>query len=418
MAPHTAWRPLHKGHADLFSGVYIREDDDLVVQTSFPIVLRRTYNSGDGHSRQFGVDATHPGEWWLYGDNDPRVPWAELILADGGRIRFTRISPGDTRDGAVLTHNSTPTEFNGALLSWTGSTWQLRLRDGSTASFMDCEGQAQTCWLIESRDPDGHTITFARDASGLLLRMESDGQSIAFDYDDHKRIIRAYDTSQNEVRYHYDDDGRLIRAGMSDGTVRRYSYDSRNHLVRIEEPGRIVENRFDESGRWAYQTVKDSENDPDPYVAIAHYVVENGVVVETDFDEGDGLEVSRYNAHGYILSETLFADSSTPVTFRYLLDSSSNVANGQPCRARVSRVRDARRPADCSRRHREGSGDSCQPRAVSPHGQPTCMECSSDAGGAAETRLQTVTCRVFYRDVVPLRVVGSRMCVRWHRSSR
>jgi YD repeat-containing protein len=328
VAPHTTWRPLHKGYADLSTGVYIREDDDLVVPTPFPIVLRRTYNSGDGHSRQFGIDATHPGEWWLHGDNDPRVPWAELILADGGRIRFTRISPGDTRDGAVLTHNSTPTEFNGALLSWTGSTWQLRLRDGSTASFMDCDGQAQMCSLIESRDPDGHTITFARDASGLLLRMESEGQSIAFDYDDQKRIIRAFATSQNEVRYDYDDAGRLIHAAMSDGTVRRYAYDSRNYLVRIEEPGRIVENRFDESGRWAYQTVKDSENDPDPYVAIARYVVENGVVVETDFDEGDGLEVSRYNAHGYIVSETLFANSSTPVTFRYLLDSSSNVASG------------------------------------------------------------------------------------------
>src|SRR5262245_48477102 len=53
---HTPWSPLHKGGADLSTGVYGREDDDLVVNTPMPIVLRRTYNSGDGHSRQFGVN--------------------------------------------------------------------------------------------------------------------------------------------------------------------------------------------------------------------------------------------------------------------------------------------------------------------------------------------------------------------------
>src|SRR5437899_6895212 len=48
-------KPLHKGYADLSTGLYIREDDDLVVNTAMPIILRRTYNSGDGgHSRQFG----------------------------------------------------------------------------------------------------------------------------------------------------------------------------------------------------------------------------------------------------------------------------------------------------------------------------------------------------------------------------
>ena len=63
--------------------VYTREDDDLFMNTANPIVLRRTYQSADQHSRQFGVNATHPGEWWLHGDGDQRVPWGELILPDG-----------------------------------------------------------------------------------------------------------------------------------------------------------------------------------------------------------------------------------------------------------------------------------------------------------------------------------------------
>src|ERR1700722_17886464 len=83
---HRPWRPQHKGSADLSTGVYAREDDDLVVNTPLPIVLRRTYNSGDGFSRRFGLDTTHPGEWWLYGDGNSGIPWADLILANGGRI--------------------------------------------------------------------------------------------------------------------------------------------------------------------------------------------------------------------------------------------------------------------------------------------------------------------------------------------
>ncbi len=325
---HDLWRPLHKGHADLSSGVYIREDDDLVINAPLPIVLRRTYNSGDQQSRHFGMDATHPGEWWIYGNGDPRVPWGELILADGGRIRFTRISPGETRVGAILRHDSTPTQFNGALLRWAGSKWEMQLADGSTASFLDCHGRPYACSLIERRDSDGHRVKYVRDSVGVLQKMESEEQSIAFEYDDHKRIARAYDTLGREVRYTYDDGGCLISVKSSNDVTREYRYDARNHLTRVQEPGRIVDNWFDDAGRWARQTVKSSEDDNDPYVATAHYVVKDGSIVEASFDEGGGLEVYKFNAHHYVTSETFYADSPHPVVFAYDVDPVTNVSHG------------------------------------------------------------------------------------------
>ena len=325
---HQPWRPLHRGGADLSTGVYTREDDDLVVNTPLPIVLRRTYNSGDDRSRLFGFATTHPGEWWLYGDGDPRVPWGDLILATGGRIHFTRISPGETQEHAVLRHDSTPTEFNGALLIWTGSRWEMRFRDGSTASFLDCQAPTEICSLVERRDADGHRIAYVRDSSGVLLRMESGGQSIAFDYDGHNRIVRAYDTSGREVVYTYDDGGRLVRAAVTGGIVRDYEYDDRNHLVGVREPGRILHNWFDEAGRWVRQVMKNAEQDDIPYVATARYVVENGSIVESDFDEGDGLTAVRYNSSHYIVSKTLDADSRAPIVFTYSLDPVTNVSTG------------------------------------------------------------------------------------------
>jgi YD repeat-containing protein len=328
---HTRWRTVHKGHANIGNGVYIREDDDLVVNTPMPIVLRRTYNSGDRFARPFGLATTHAGEWWLHGNGDHAVPWGELILADGARIRFERITPGPTEEGAVLRHDSTPTEFNGSLLSFTGALWELRFPDGSFASF----GPPKVCFLQERRDADGHRIQYVRDASNTLLRMESEGQSIALEYDAQKRIVRASDTTGKDVSYGYDDLGRLVRAAGNNGVVRQYEYDERNNMVAIREPGRIVRNWFDEKGRWSRQVVKSGEDDPDPYVATAHYVVEGNSVVETDLDEGDGLNVFRFNEHHYVLSETLDADGDAPIVFTYDRDEITNVLKGATlsCRA-------------------------------------------------------------------------------------
>jgi YD repeat-containing protein len=324
-AYHAPWRPKHQGGVDLSTGYYLREDDDLVIDTPFPLVLRRTHNSADTISRQFGVGAMHPGEIWIHGDSDPRIPWGELILATGGRIRFARISAGATQEGAVLRHDSTPTEYNGALLSWTGALWEMRFRDGSTASFLDCPHDPAVCSLVERRDPDGHRIDYVRDRSGTLLRMESEGQSIGFEYDLHKRIVRAYDTRHREVRYTYDERGRLVRAAASGGTVRSYGYDVHDRLNEVREPGRIVLNWYDGDGRWARQVVKDSDQDPDPYVATARYVVEGSSVVEADFDEGDGRRVMRYNAQHYTVSETLAAGTPYAVTFSYRRDASNTL---------------------------------------------------------------------------------------------
>ena len=76
------------------------------------------------------------------------------------------------------------------------------------------------------------------------------------------------------------------------------------------------------------QVVKDSEQDDDPYMATARYVVEGASIIEADFDEGDGLTVYRYNTRHYEVSETLDADGPAPIVFAYNLDPVSNVSNG------------------------------------------------------------------------------------------
>jgi hypothetical protein len=38
-----SYSPLHKGHVDLATGLYIREDEDLVLRGTPALILRRTY---------------------------------------------------------------------------------------------------------------------------------------------------------------------------------------------------------------------------------------------------------------------------------------------------------------------------------------------------------------------------------------
>ena len=53
-----------------------------------------------------------------------------------------------------------------------------------------------------------------------------------------------------------------------------------------------------------------------------------GMVVESDFDEGDGHLVTRYNAQHYAVSETLAGGTPYAVVFSYHRDVVSNVLTG------------------------------------------------------------------------------------------
>src|SRR5262245_34694071 len=126
--------PRHKGGIDASTGVYTREDEDLIVADGMPLVLRRSYLSVDRVSRQFGIGGTHPGEWYLIGDG-ATFQWAELILSTGGRIHFDRVSPGTSKYDAVFEHRTTPTRFLGARLRREDRGWRMEFTDGGSALF-------------------------------------------------------------------------------------------------------------------------------------------------------------------------------------------------------------------------------------------------------------------------------------------
>lgn len=316
------YRPLHKGHIDTATGLYVRDDEDLILAAAPSFVLRRTYRTRDARSRAFGVGASHTGEWFLIGDSTS-FQWAELILQDGGRVRYDRVSKGTTLLNARFEHWGTPTEFYGSQLAWNGTHWIIREWDGRLLTFLSCGGQ-RACSLSSIREPDGQTTHFRRDAAGVLMRIEAGTQWIAFTYGEGGRIARAENHRGDAVAYSYDGRGRLRRSLDSAGITRLYEYDDRDRLTRIEEPGRIVENRYDAADLCVWQRVRfprgreGGHADSESYVFRFDYTMKDGRVHQTDTWESDAPPHRRvFTADGYIASEAWDFEGARAKTITY-----------------------------------------------------------------------------------------------------
>ena len=312
-----SYRPLHKGYVDHSTGFYTRENDDLVVRSTPPLILRRTYRSGYRVSRQFGIGTTHPGEVWLRGDGRT-FQWAELILATGHRISFRRTSPGTSFFNAMYLHRSARPRWDGARLGWTGFNWVLRLPDGGVSYFLPCAGPKAYCSIVQEGDADGHVIRYVRDSNRRLRKMTAGDAWIAFDYDDSDRIVRAYASTADEVRYDYDERGRLSRATSKAGLY-RYTYSDRDELETMTEPGKVTINRFDRNGRVIHQ-VTTFDGDPVMYTFNFKYRLDGDRVVQSESERWDGSSSRyEYNADRHVVSETQRAGGSE-IAFTYERD--------------------------------------------------------------------------------------------------
>jgi YD repeat-containing protein len=369
------YRPLHKGHIDTTTGLYVREDEDLVLRGTPSFVLRRTYRTRDSRSRAFGVGGSHTGDWYLVGDGDT-FQWIDLILEDGGRIHYERVSSGTTIAGARFEHSTTPSEFYGSTLAWSGTDWVVREADGTVLTFRAC-GSQSLCGITSRREPDGQTIVFRRDATGQLLRIETAAQWIALEYGEGRRIARATDHAGRVVTYTYDERGRLRQSLDADGTKRTYDYDERDRLIRVVEPGRVVENRYDAADMCVWQRARfpadpsRGQAEEETYVFQFAYVRENGRVRQTETRESNAPSHRRvFTVHGSLESETYDFDSDRARTITYEREPSTGLVSGLTLKCAGGRWQSSRtlpaNPATEWQVKRELLATPCRPAANRP----------------------------------------------------
>jgi YD repeat-containing protein len=318
-----SYTPLHKGHIDLSTGLYIRNNEDLIVRGTPPLILRRTYISRFREPRQFGIGAMHNGEWYVIGDGK-RFQWAALVRPGESRIRFERTSPGASLLNAMFEHRSSGGEWQGAKLGWTGLNWALRKADGSLMLFQPCGGSpGSVCSITQQRGAAGHAIYYRRDRPGRLSRIETeDNRWIAFDYDERDRIVRASTSTMREVRYEYDSGGRLARVTAGD-RLSIYTYTDRDELATIIEPGTDIENAYDSAGRCARQVNR--YPDRDPYVFDFTYVTKGDSLAQTTSARSDGTWARyTFDENSFTTSETLGSSEPEVAMFTFERDASTH----------------------------------------------------------------------------------------------
>jgi len=253
---------------NLSTGQFIYTKTDLALPDIIPISLTRTYISNDSRSRSFGIGATDSFDIFMVGDTNPYT-YQELILPNGARVRFDRISAGTDMTSAVYVATSAQTAFYGARLSATQDPtlpgdWKLLLNDGTIYSFPDAMNLTNPpCQsLVGIRDRYGNTIKIDRAPTTCYLSKitSPNGRTITITNDTSGRITGAVDNIGRTVSYTYDAAGRLSTATDAANGVTTYTYDDQNRMLTIKDARQIVylTNQYDSSGRVLQQTAADT----------------------------------------------------------------------------------------------------------------------------------------------------------------
>jgi len=305
-APPTC-EPCEDGDpVDLSTGLFVYRATDLFLPDVLPIALTRTYRSRDNTWRAFGVGAMHPYDIYIIGDKNPYT-YADVVLADGGRVHYVRTSAGTGFTDAVYEHTATPSRFYKSKISWNTlrQGWDLKFVDGTIYKFPDAEfasipGQAA---LVGITDRFGNSVAFLRDSFGALTKITSpNGRWIQFTYDGNDRVIQAQDNLGRTVGYTYDMSGNLWKVTQPGPLVTEFTYDSSHRMIDMKDPrGNIfLTNEYDLAGRVIKQTMADGST-----YQFVYTVGTNGKVTRTDVTDPLGYVRSvTFDANGYWLTDT------------------------------------------------------------------------------------------------------------------
>ncbi|WP_020608208.1 DNRLRE domain-containing protein [Actinokineospora enzanensis] len=296
---------------DPSTGLLVDETTDLVVDDIAPIEIKRTYQQGDPDVRAFGV-----GTSLNYG----QYPWSpgvigqftfqefDLVQPDGSRIHYRRTSPGEDYASAVFKADPTPTKYDGSIVRWIDSGWDVTLRDGTVMVI------GEEAPLQEIRDKFGNTTTITRAiappgtdgkvrANGPITQITSpSGRWVRFTYDQANppRVTSVEDNIGRRVSYTYDPTGHLETVTDVRGGLTRYTWEN-GRLKTITDPRntRYLLNEYDEKGRIKTQTAADNGVTRFDYTESGDNIVETRIT-----DPLNHVRRFTFNAQGQVLTDT------------------------------------------------------------------------------------------------------------------
>ncbi len=303
------------GAVDCATGVFRHTSVDLLVQDVIPIKIERSFRSGSFDWQSFGIRTSLSYDIALSGNASPWT-YQDLILPEGGQVRFERSSPGFDEDSAVFSPPASATGYQGATIRRRNNTcyWELLEKTGTRTCFprsymLDSprEGAARSI-----SDRHGNTVTLTREFDGRLMRVVSPGgRYIQFIYGSHNHILGATDSGGRSVAYEYDESGLLMKATDAAGKFERYTYDDNGGMLTLQDRrgGLTTTNEYDANGRLSKMTFADGNTNqfayqvgPDDKVTHTDVTDERGIVTRMQFD-GTGQITVLTRALGLALQQ-------------------------------------------------------------------------------------------------------------------
>jgi RHS repeat-associated protein len=304
---------------DLSTGLFVYHKADLILPDVIPISLTRTYRQNWGTERGFGRGTTHPYE--MFFETRVSSSYLDLILADGGRVRFSKNASG------VYEHTTTPSRFYKATLRVTAGGIEVKLLDGTRYQFPNDTNGTRTIsitGLSAILDRYDNKLTIDRDSRLRITKITSpNGRWVELSYaDSSSRITQVRDNTGRAVSYAYDADGRLIQVTDPGGGVTDYIYDLSHRMLRIKDARHIVylTNEYDANGRVIQQTHADGGT-----YQFNYSLDSNGKVIQTEVTDARGnVRRNTFNANGYWLTDTYAVGKPEQQTFTVERQAESN----------------------------------------------------------------------------------------------
>jgi RHS repeat-associated protein len=316
---------------DLATGLFTMEKVDLMLPDVIPIVIRRQYRPGNVSPRLFGDSMTHTYMQYLVGDQTT-FSYAQLVLPDGGKLRFNRTSPGTDKPGAVMEHTATPTSYYKARLTWNAprNGWDITLVDGTVYQFT-ASGEIGP-YLMGIRDRVGNQLTISRTMPGNnvpITRIASpNGRWIDFSYVTVSTMLlisQIRDNLGRTVSYTYHPGSSLLKTVTdAGGGLTEYTWSS-GRISTIRDPRNIVwlTNTYDAQGRVIRQTQADGT-----FYQLAYTVDGQGKVTQTDVTDPKGnVRRVTFNAAGYSVTDTRAYGTAVAQTTTYSRDAVTNLVS-------------------------------------------------------------------------------------------
>jgi RHS repeat-associated protein len=266
---------------DVVSGAFFIDEIDLILPGSFPLTIRRNYNSQNPLIGDLGCGWKLSLNPFLV-DQDGKRFAAEL---DGTVIVYS-YDRQSNRWEVFPEENPELSNFNQQGIGSSASPFHSYIEndvlygaDGSKRSYKD--GLLQQ-WV----DVRGNTLAFSYKDDRLSRIESSNGDFCGVHYNHEGNISEIYAKDGRRISYDYNSQGDLVKVTLPNTGIITYEYDRAHRVIRETKPhGKVLENVYDDEGR-----VKEQRSPMGPQqemIKTATFDYAEGITTVTDAGGGE-----------------------------------------------------------------------------------------------------------------------------------